>query len=245
MCDSHLGKVLDMMDRYDMWDDTMLIVNTDHGFLLGEHGWWAKCVQPFYEEIAHTPLFIWDPRSGRRDVHNNCLVQTIDLAPTLLEYFGIELPADMQGVPLRETIASDTAVRDAALFGLHGGHVNVTDGRFVYMRAPATADNAPLFNYTLMPTHMRQRFDVAELQDFTLAEPFSFTKNCQTMKVPARAWPRSHPFQTHLFDLENDPHQHNPIEDPDVEAAMIEHVVREMLKNEAPPEQFVRLGLLG
>ena len=37
MCDVYLGKVLDMMDKYNMWDDTMLIVNTDHGFLLGEH----------------------------------------------------------------------------------------------------------------------------------------------------------------------------------------------------------------
>ena len=41
MCDENLGRVLDMMDRYDLWKDTMLIVNTDHGFLLGEHGWWA------------------------------------------------------------------------------------------------------------------------------------------------------------------------------------------------------------
>jgi arylsulfatase A-like enzyme len=47
------------MDYYDMWDDTMLIVNTDHGFLLGEHGWLAKNYPPVYSEIANTPLFIW------------------------------------------------------------------------------------------------------------------------------------------------------------------------------------------
>ncbi|MCB0143392.1 MAG: sulfatase-like hydrolase/transferase, partial [Caldilineaceae bacterium] len=62
MCDAYLGKVLDMMDELNLWDDTMLIVNTDHGFLLGEHDWWAKMVQPLYQEVAHTPLFIWDPR---------------------------------------------------------------------------------------------------------------------------------------------------------------------------------------
>ena len=39
MCDEYLGKVLDLMDRLNMWDDTMLIVCTDHGFLLGEHDW--------------------------------------------------------------------------------------------------------------------------------------------------------------------------------------------------------------
>ena len=63
MCDASLGRVLDVMDELDLWDDTMLIVCTDHGFLLGEHGWWAKMVQPWYDENIHTPLFIWDPRS--------------------------------------------------------------------------------------------------------------------------------------------------------------------------------------
>ena len=62
MCDRYLGKVLDAMDRYGLWRDTMLIVNTDHGFLLGEHDWMGKNIQPAYDEIAHLPFFIWDPR---------------------------------------------------------------------------------------------------------------------------------------------------------------------------------------
>ena len=37
-CDHYLGKVIDFMDDHNMWDDTMLLVVTDHGFLLGEHG---------------------------------------------------------------------------------------------------------------------------------------------------------------------------------------------------------------
>src|SRR5512147_573705 len=37
MCDAHLGKVLDLMDELDLWRDTLLIVCTDHGYLLGEH----------------------------------------------------------------------------------------------------------------------------------------------------------------------------------------------------------------
>lgn len=42
----------------------------------------------------------------------------------------------MQGKPLRDTVASDKPVREYALFGMHGFHVNVTDGRYVYMRTP-------------------------------------------------------------------------------------------------------------
>ncbi len=243
MCDHYLGKVLDLMDGLGLWKDTMLIVNTDHGFLLGEHDWWAKCAQPFYNEVAHTPLFIWDPRCGRRGERRKSLVQTIDLAPSLLEYFGVPLPPDMQGHPLGGTVATDAPVREAGLFGLHGGHVNVTDGRFVYMRACPKPDNAPLFDYTLMPTHMRGFFGTGELGKAALAGPFSFTKGVKPLKVPESPWTNPHPFGTMLFDLAKDPGQEKPLKDPEIEKRMVAHLVRLMRENDSPAEQFVRLGL--
>lgn len=42
MVDAYVGQVLDIFDKYNLWEDTLLIVNTDHGFLLGEHDWWGK-----------------------------------------------------------------------------------------------------------------------------------------------------------------------------------------------------------
>jgi len=245
MCDVYLGEVLDAMDELNLWDDTMLIVCTDHGFLLGEHDWWAKVVQPFYNEVAHPPLFIWDPRVGRRGTRADGLAQMIDLPATLLDYFGVAQPPDMQGIPLRDAVASNAPTRQAVLYGVHGGHVNVTDGRYVYMRAPVDPANTPLYEYTLMPTHMRQLFGMDELQNLELAEPFTFTKGCRTMKIPGRGWgsTRFHDFGTLLFDLESDPQQENPIQDADVEARMIRLMVQLMQENDAPPEQFVRLGL--
>lgn len=243
MCDTYMGRILDLFDRYDLWKDTMLIVNTDHGFLLGEHDWWAKCSQPFYDEVAHTPLFIWDPRSGRKGETRSSLVQTIDLAPTLLEYFGIDRPGSMEGQPLSKTIEDDTPVRTAGLYGIHGGHINVTDGRYVYMRASTNPDNTPLFEYTLMPTHMRQLFGVGELQQIELSEPFPFTRGCRTMKIASRNYAFHHQFGTLLFDLEKDPAQEHPIDDADIEDRMIGLMVELMKKNDAPPEQYERLGL--
>lgn len=243
MCDEHLGKILDLMDELDLWKDTLLIVNTDHGFLLGEHDWWAKCVQPFYGEVAHTPLFLWDPRGMKRGERRSALVQTIDLAPTLLEFFGVPIPADMQGKALRQTVLDDSPVRAAGLFGLHGGHVNVTDGRFVYMRAGASPNNEPLYEYTLMPTHMRTPFSPGELQHIDLAAPFSFTKGCSLMQIRSRAWTNSHPYGNLLFDLEIDPRQEHPLEDAALEERMIRLLIRAMKESDAPPEQYVRLGL--
>lgn len=245
MCDTYLGKVLDLMDEQCMWDDTLLIVCTDHGFLLGEHDWWAKCVQPFYGEVAHTPLFLWDPRTGRKAERSQALVQNIDWGPTLLEAFGVQPAPDMQGIPLTQSVASDVPLREGVLFGLHGGHVNVTDGRYVYMRAPTTSHNWPLYEYTLMPTHMRHTFEVEELQDTVMAPPFGFTKGCPVMKISARrsGWTDMHRFGTLLFDLQNDPKQEHPIDDPEIEAHMVRLLVDLMKANNAPTEQFERLGL--
>ncbi|MBN2980969.1 sulfatase [Cohnella algarum] len=243
MCDHYLGKVLDAMDRLDLWKDTLLIVNTDHGFLLGEHDQWAKCVQPFYNEVAHTPLFVWDPRAGVRGERRQSLVQTIDLPATLLDFFGAKLPPDMQGKPLRRTIDTDEPVREAALFGIHGGHVNVTDGRYVYMRAAASGKNEPLYDYTLMPTHMRSRFHPAELTRLELAEPFSFTKNVKPLRIPAQTRGDLHAYGTLLFDVREDPRQLRPFRDPEIEARMIGLLLKLMRDNDAPVEQYERLGL--
>jgi len=244
-CDQQLGRILDTFDELDLWKDTMLIVWTDHGFLLGEHQSWAKCWTHFYQEIAHTPFFIWDPRqpqtAGQR---RSALVQpSIDLGPTLLCYFGGKPTSDMRGFDLAQTLARDTPVRTHAIFGIFGKQVNLTEGRHVYFRSPATSDNGPLFNYTLMPTHMRGRFSPEVLGAATLATAQPFTKGCPVLKIPAKAPVARDQFPNLLFDLATDPAQELPLEDPEIEASMITALCREMIRCEAPPEQFERLGL--
>lgn len=244
MCDYSLGRILDAMDEYELWDDTMLIVTTDHGFLLGEHDWWAFVRPPFYDEVSVKPLFIWDPRCGRAGERTDALVQTHDIPATLLEYFGQELPPDMHGKPLRDTIAIGEKVRDYALFGVFGGHVNITDGRYVYMRAPAEEANAPLYEYTQMPTHMTERFSVEEMRTMQLAPPFRFTKETPVNRINGSAFmTEAHQFGTLLYDLAEDPGQHAPINDPELEDALIVEMLKLMQENDAPKEQYQRLGL--
>lgn len=243
MCDANLGKVLDKMDELDLWPDTMLIVATDHGFLLGEHGRWNKQWPWFYDEIARTPLFVWDPRSGKQGERRQSLVQAIDWAPTLLDLFGVDTPSDMQGKALRETLASDQPVRDAALFGCHGRTVQCTDGRYVYVRDVAPYDSPTLFDYTLMPTAMATRFPPGRLRNAEQANPFSFTKGCRPLKITAGPKSVTKEPEHILFDLDADPDQKHPLQDVDAEDMMIGHMVRIMKENDAPPEQSARLGL--
>lgn len=247
MCDHYLGRVLDAFDRHGLWSDTMLIVNTDHGFLLGEHDWWGKVRMPHYNEVARIPLFIWDPRSAAANVRRESLVQNIDLAPTLLDYFNLAPAPDMRGRNLAGAIAGDRPVRTAALFGHHGGHVNCTDGRFVYMRAPANPDNTPLYNYTLMPAHMKAPFSLDELSTMQACGPLPFSKKCPVMKIDASGarakGPARREFGTMLFDLNADPGQAHPVRDDDLESHMQKMLADLLREHDAPSEQFVRMGL--
>ncbi len=168
----------------------------------------------------------------------------LDLGPTLLDFFNLPLTPDMLGRPLRDAVADDKPVRDAAIFGQHGTQINVTDGRYVYLRSAADPGNQPLFNYTLMPTHMRTAFPVKQLgANMELAAPMKFTKGCRTLKIPEingwfkRGWP------TLLFDVQADPGQQHPIKDPALERLMIDHMIRLMRECDAPAEQFQRMGL--
>jgi hypothetical protein len=199
-----------------------------------------------WSEVARTPLFIWDPRSGKRGERRTQLVQMIDMPATLLEFFGVERPAAMQGIPLRETIASNAPTREAVLFGYHGGTVNITDGRYVYLRPAANQQNTPLYEYTVMPTHMASLFDVGELQSWEQAPPFSFTKGCPVMKIPGRGAHVSrtvHEYGRLLYDLHTDPRQENPLDDAAQEERMVRLMARLMHENEAPPEQYERIGI--
>ncbi|MDD7973220.1 sulfatase [Roseinatronobacter alkalisoli] len=243
MCDHNLGRVLDAMDTRDMWDDTMLIVCTDHGYMLGEKGWWGKSVMPWYDETIHTPFFIWDPRTKVAGKRRSALVQTIDIAPTLLDFFGLEPTPDMMGRALADSVAQDTPVHEGALFGNFGGHVSVTDGRYVYMRSSATATNTPLYEHTLMPTHMRSRFEPQEFAAVELVAGFSFTKGVPVMRMPG--WTIRGPWEygTLLYDLETDPDQQQPLDDPALELRMAGLLVDLMRANDAPPCQYERLGL--
>lgn len=249
MCDASLGRVLDLFDQYNMWQDTMLIVCTDHGYLLGEHGYWAKNYMPLYNEIANTPLFIHDPRaplsSGQR---REALVQTIDIPATILSLFNVPLTSDMQGHDLLPVVTDDSPIRKAGLFGIHGMQVCVTDGKRVYMKAQKRANSVPLYNYTLMPTHMVGFFSHEELQTVKSATPFSFTKGLPIMRFRSNEHsldedlPTSHDL---LFHLEKDPHQEHPeidTESKDVEEMTL--LLIELLRqSDAPSELYERLAL--
>jgi arylsulfatase A-like enzyme len=253
LCDFLLGELLDYFDRHDLWKDTALVVTTDHGFLLGEHDFWAKNRMNMYQEIVHIPLFVHDPRQQGAGERRRALTQTIDLAPTFLDLFGVPAPPEMQGRSLLPLLQADRDLRKGVIFGYFGGAVNVTDGRYTYHRFPPDLSTQEIFQYTLMPTHIWDHFPPEELSGASLAGPFPFTKGAPVLKVPVSD--RSPMYsnygpgalledETRLYDLERDPGQESPIRDSTAEDRMIGLMRKLMAENDAPPEAFTRLELM-
>lgn len=243
MCDHSLGRVLDLMDKYDLWKDTMLIVGTDHGFLLAEHGSWGKNKMPYYNEIAHTPLFIYDPRYKVQGERRESLVQMIDWMPTLLNFFHQEIPQDVQGKCLDQVITKDEKIHDAVLYGTFSGQVNITDGDYAYMRAALPEYKDEVYNYTLEPHHMTKRFTAEEMRTATLSKPFSFTKGMPLLKIKSKDKYDVNRYGTTLYDLKKDPGENCAIEDPETEMRLLQEMKRLMEETDAPEEQYVRYGL--
>ncbi len=245
LCDSQLGRVLDAMDQHDLWKDTMLIVWTDHGYLLGEHQRWAKNCPHLWEEVSHTPFFVWDPRSGHSGERRQALVQpSIDLAPTLLKFFGLEPTSLMMGHDLAPVFESDRSVRETAFFSYHGLPLHITDGRYLYIR-DYTNPEIDYHFYTLMPMAMRRLWDAKELEGAEMVDTLPITRGMPVMKIPRSqkdVWPEGAP-RHRLFDLQSDPAQADPIENKEIERRLLTWAATEARRCHAPELYFSRLGI--
>ncbi len=240
-CDASLGRVLDAFDRHDLWKDTMLVVGTDHGIQLGEHGWTMKNAPPMYEETSHTPLFMWDPRHNVAGERRGSLVQPmLDLPVTLLNYFGRDVPDTMLGHDLGPVVEGDAGGREAAIFGYFNQHVNLVTEQHAYYRG--AANDTPSDSYTLAHWHMRNVAPLDPMRHMELAEPLPFSQGVPPLKVPGS--PTREPFRSSLlFDLKADPAQERPLDDPQLEAQLAEQMTTLMKTCDAPAAQFERMGL--
>ncbi|HEX2555714.1 MAG TPA: sulfatase [Microvirga sp.] len=250
LCDEQLGRILDRFDQEDLWSNTAIVLTTDHGFLLGEHDLWGKTRLPCYNEVARIPLLIHHPDfQNRRGERRMALSQATDLMPTFLDVFGLSAPVPAQGRSLLPVLEADVPQRDCAVYGIFGGAVNITDGRYTYFRAPVADEQ--LYEYTLMPTHMHGFFEAKEFVGAQLVNPFDFTQGMPLLRLPALGDAKRPPIQgggfhdlrTVLYDVASDPHQTRPVDDGEVERRLIELLRAEMIRHEAPAELFQRLGL--
>jgi len=184
-CDKQLGRILGHFDAENLWEDTGLVLTTDHEFMLSEHRYWGKSVMPLYNQISQIPLFIHTPNCAPRQVKT--LSQTTDIAPTILDAFGRNPTQDMTGTSLLPTLETGETGREVGVFDIWGGPLNCADGRYVLFLDPDDpAYRSDLFIYSLMPVAVKKPLEVEDLRAATQHPPFDFTKGIPVWKIPPK-----------------------------------------------------------
>ena len=110
--DEQLGKVLDELERLGLRDSTAIVFTTDHGYHLGEHGFWQKA--NLHEEVVRVPLIVSVP--GINPGRTSSFVELVDLYPTWTDLLELPTPKGLHGKSLTTILRNPNAkVRDTAL----------------------------------------------------------------------------------------------------------------------------------
>jgi len=93
--DTCVGRLLNAMDRLKLWEDTIVVFVSDHGYMLGQHDWWNKAT--VMEDALRAPLMVVTPDLKQRGELCSSLVEFIDIFPTLADLCGLTPPRLLDG----------------------------------------------------------------------------------------------------------------------------------------------------
>lgn len=120
--DAQLGKVIDALERLNLAPNTLVVFMGDHGFHLGERGWWNK--NTLFELSARPPLIVVAPQAKGNGRTCKRVVEFVDLFPSVVELAGLKAPHALQGRSLVPLLQNPEAPWDeAALTQVQRGKV--------------------------------------------------------------------------------------------------------------------------
>ncbi len=103
--DAQVGRLLDALDRLQLSDQTLVVLWSDHGYHLGEHGGiWQK--RTLFEQSAGAPLLIRKPGAAGNGVACPAIVEFVDIYPTIAETCGLTPPPALSGRSLAPLLAN-------------------------------------------------------------------------------------------------------------------------------------------
>lgn len=113
--DAQVGRLLDTLDRLQLWDRTLVIFLGDHGYHLGEREWWNK--NTLFDRSCRAPLLVAAPGvKGGQTCHSP--VEFVDLYPTVADFCGVKSPHALAGQSLRPVLADPARPQQDAAFTL-------------------------------------------------------------------------------------------------------------------------------
>jgi iduronate 2-sulfatase len=155
--DAQVGRLLDALEASGLADSTVVALWSDHGYYMGEHGWWGG-KHNNYEGATRAPLIVSAPGRRARGATSSSLVEFVDLAPTLAELCGLPPGRDFEGRSFAKLLDDPAAVvRDVALSwypkgGRMGNALRSDRWRYVEWRSKSGAvDDVELYDATEDP----------------------------------------------------------------------------------------------
>lgn len=244
MTDRHFGEFIDSLKDAGMYEDTLIMFTTDHGYCFGEREYIGKNYMPLFNEIANIPLLVHFPGGKYAGEVRSQMTQNIDLMPTILDYQGVEVPESVMGKSLRSVVEDGEQIHDYALYGTFGCAVNVFDGRYTYMRGGRKPECC--HEYTTSLTTIRDWLGKGQGAQIECGRYLNRV-DYPVYRVPsgpqALMDDGTLANEDHLFDVKMDPGQTVEIDDVTILGQMKDVLHRAMLENRAPADQFERLDL--
>jgi len=248
LVDTWFGKVLDQLDAYGLWDNTMIVITSDHGHFLGEKGWMGKPACTTYNVLANIPLMIWHPQGAHNGGRVPALTSSVDMYATMVEAMGIDISHPVHSRSLLPLVLGKAdKVRDWALYGYFGRALNVTDGDHTYHVKPD--GTAPVYNYSTMFMNALASMLPAQPPEHAEAGRFLPYTNSLVWKYSAevpeefKSFFKPH-YENALYDLTRDPWQNDNLLERDsaLHARMRELLLRALDEMQAPEEVYARIG---
>src|SRR3990170_1450357 len=152
--DDYISQLTEKMKKWGILDNTVIIVTSDHGEELFEHGFIGHASTSLnaklYDEIIHIPLIIWWPKKIKHRVVDE-LVQQIDVMPTILDILGLPIPEGVQGYSLVPSIQGKPAnnLRPVFCETILGGYQSTKEMEDIKLRCVRTKEWKLIYTNTL------------------------------------------------------------------------------------------------
>ena len=104
--DDEVRRIIHHLKACDQFDNTIIVIYSDHGMEFFEHNTWGQGNNAIANASSHVPLIIFDPRN-QQQVNQNKTVRTTDIAPTILDLIGNNIPNYVDGTSLSDYMKND------------------------------------------------------------------------------------------------------------------------------------------
>ncbi|MBI1374535.1 MAG: sulfatase-like hydrolase/transferase [Phycisphaera sp.] len=162
--DAQLGQIIDALDRTGLSKNTVILFTSDHGYHMGEHGYYQKTT--LFENAARVPLIIATPGMATAGKSTPMPVESVDFYPTLAELCGLPKPTHASGVSLAPVLNNISAAPRTEALTQYGSGYSIRTARYRYTEwGDDGKDGNELYDHTTDPAEMHNLANSPEHKD--------------------------------------------------------------------------------